>query len=460
MNWLDKTRQLLGRFWSVVFSEKDFTLGVRNLLALMGMHQQTGHDMWTAGHFALNRTMFQDRMPFAIYLLKSEVLTVDGNTSMQDMVVHPAADWDDVLSGAATLDDRQEHGGWLVRSRFDIPVPHHMSDHVIGYTRTLFNGIDYELQGDNLLFHFDPSTLALPTVAITGDDGVLRVYWKLFGWTYPELAIKETTEAFDDASLNPYSDTVWDIHQNGATYYNVKKLLGDVTGSVVCKNDGAVDYWWTEQDIQCIMVGDCAYYAPADARRNFDRGDNVRAGDVLFGTLSMVSSVDMLANPVSSDVAPGISVMTDVGRLIAENQSKPALTVSGTNILPLVGEYGGATPAAYSAMCERHVNEAGCPVVDVPDTVNPFQFIMCRMRVGCGLLASFTVKAASFALTSALNCVRKSISASGMMTVYMQAEGDTVNTQASFTATGGNAAVAELATVNVQDMFAEADIAL
>ena len=303
------------------------------------------------------------------------------------------------------------------------------------------------------------------TVAVTGDDGVLRVYWKIFGWTYPELAMKDMVEAFDDPSLNPYAETVWDIHQNGATYYNVKKLLGDVTDSVICRNDGAIDYFWTEQDIQCVMVGDHVYSSSrwrdnGDAIPcNFTRGSNVRVGDVLFGTLSMVSSVDMQSNPVSSDVAPGISVMTDVGKMIAENESKAALTVSGTNILPLVSEYGGSTPAAYIAMCNEHVQDTGCPVVAVPDTVNPFQFIMCRMRGGCGLLASMTVTA-SKAVTAALNCIRKSINASSMMTVYMQAEGDTVNAEASFTATGGNAAVAEVATVTVVEMFAEAGIAL
>lgn len=462
MNWLNKIKSILGGFWAIVFSDKDFTLGVEKCHALMSKHQQTLHDQWVASGIAADTRAFASALPFPIWLLKSEtrVNPSTGNTMMTSCVVHPAASWDDILNGNAGLDSRQDGGGFVVQSRYSIPMPRYMSDHVIDFTLTLFDKADFTWDGHAFLFHVDPTALNLPEVSIMDSDGILRVYWKMFGWSMPERAMNDMVNAIYSPELSPYSDIVWDIHQNGATYYNVKELLGAVTESVICRNSGAVDYFWTEQDTQCMLVGEHVYTAPLTAARNFDRGSNVREGDVLFGSLKFMSSQDMEQSMPDATMAPGMSVMTDVGQLIAENAGKEAVEQDGVSVLPLVGSYGASTPGEYVELCVANAHEDDCAYIPVPSEVNPLQFVMCTLRRGCGILTSL-IATGTKPVEEALECIRKSIMASGMMTVYVQAEGDNVVTVPSaFSAVAGNAAVAEDITVTAKNMFAEAEVML
>ena len=460
MNWIYRFQQILGHFWSDVFSELDFTLGVKKLHAFFSNKKQQRLDQWTSGNVMADNNKYDVAMPYVIYLSKMKTYKDEhGDYGSISTVVKPACSFDDILDGYAGLDDREEHGGWVVQSRFDIMVPHHMTDHVVDYNKTMFNGVDYEWKDGAFLFHFDPALLKLPEVCVQESDGSLHVYWKLFGWCTPEEAMKDAVAAFDSQKLNPYAETVWDIHQNGADYYNSKQLLGKVTGSVICKEDGAVDAIWIEQEERCMMVGKHVYHAPVTVQCNYQRGDNVYKGDVLFGTLRMFSSKDMPDNVSASDI-PGMKVMTNVGALVAENKNENAVVGYNGNILPLKSNYSASVSTDYIAMCNANQRNPNCAKVDVPAVVNPFKFIFKTLRRGSGIFASMTVDT-GMAIAEALGCIRKSINASGMMTVYLQAEGDIVGvTESKFTAKAGNAAVAVDATVTVIKMFADAEIVL
>lgn len=536
MNWISKIQRILGRFWSVVFSEHDFTLGVKNLHAMFANRQQQIYDSWKAGNIMAGHERYAVNLPYMIYLEKATSYTDEhGYTYMRSSVAAPAVSLDDILDntpeeiheGAPSLDSRDQHGGYVVKSRFSIPVPHHITDHVVDYTHTAFADVDYEWRDGAFLFHFDPSMMKFQETCVADDNGVLHVYWKAWGWCSPEAAIKDAVAAFDSRELNDYAETVWDIHTNGANYFNSRSLLGQVTDSVICKRDGAVDAKWTEQQEQCILIGDMVYHAPQDAQCNVDAGDSVRQGDTLFGTLRMVSSDDISADVPQSQI-PGMRVMTDVGEMVAPNVNttadyalipgvsrvyarmpeldapgayawtRPSGTVytdtdtpvphdtliysdrlltyaqgkvaaysdaageitEGVNFLPLRRTYSSSSDSAYMDMCANNMKNTECSIVAVPWEVNPFTFIMRALRCGSGIFAAMTVNT-QMPIAQALACIRKNINASSMMTVYLQAEGDTVGeVAASFTATAGNAAVAVDATVTVQNMFAEAEIVI
>ena len=464
MNWLKQTKSILGKFWSLIFGEPDFTLGVENLETVLDRVQQARHDSWVSGNFPLDTREFQKRVPYPIFLLKSKTRMNPQTQQLEieDCVVRPPASWDDVIGDNVSFDARQTEG-WLIQSRFDIPVPHHISDHVVAYTRTLFNRLDYEWVDNCFLFHMDIRELNLPEITVTDAEGNLLVYWKVFGWADVEEAVKDPVAACDDSVLNPVAAIAWDIHQNGVTYHNARKLLAGVVGSVVCDVDGAVDFYWTEQDMQCLLIGEHVYTAPLSTQRNVSVGDNVHKGSILFGSLRMLPSAELLDEAYSPDTDfPGIKVRTDVGELIALNEDNMNAVSIGDGVytLPLVRGYGDvAADAAYVELCQRRLADATCPIVRVPAVVNPFKFIMMQLRKGVGILVSLTT-GADPAIPAALNCIRKGINASGMMTVYMQAEGDTLTANASFTADAGNAAVAEDATLTLQQLYAEAEIIL
>lgn len=459
MNWIYKFQQILGKFWSVVFSEQNFTLGVKKLHSFFSLRRQGQYDSWSAGQVVAGKAVFDTHIPFTIYLSKAKLGDIGGAQGFVSTVVHPAASWDDILDGTAELDDRDDNGGYVVQSRFNFLEPHHITDHVSDYGHTFFNHADYDCVDGAILFHFDPSALNLPEVCVTDSDGVLHIYWKLFGWLAPHAAMKDPVAAFESPALNPYAEVVWDIHQNGADFLNSRTLLGEVTDSVICQKDGAVDAIWQEQSERCMLVGDKVYHAPLSTSCNFAEGDSVKAGDTLFGTLKMISSNDM-PDTIPASVAPGVRVMTDVGGLVAVNADMQAVATDKGNVLPLVKDYGFNADIAYVNMCEQLMEDPRCITLEVPDTVNPFMFVMRDMRRGSGILASMTVDP-KMPIAEALACIRKSINASAIMTVYLQAEGDIVGEIPSrFTATAGHAAVAVDATETVIDMFAEAEIVI
>lgn len=445
MNWLKRIQSLLGSFWSRFFGAEDFIHGVENLLAMYGKKVQGKADKTAASQIAADTDKYDDKMPFVIYLLKAQQFD-DG---MHDMVEHPITDLDDQLEAdTPTLHDDPD-GGWLLKLRFVVPSPLFMADHVIDYTKTLFNGVDYEFYGDSILLYADPASLNLMTHAVTDSKGKLSIYYKLFGWAEPELAYKDMVCSFESKELNDMAELVWSMHQNGVSVYDAKQLLAGVSDSVVCRKGGVVTHWWTEQDIQCMLVNDeDVYYAPSTATRNYNHGDNVETGAILFGSLIFIDG----KYAASTDAIPGIRVQTDTGELLAHNVS---MALDDDELLPLRDPGTNLASAEYAARCRELAQLTDTLKFELPNPVNPYLFIMRNIRCGKSVHASLMVSdPVKFA--AAIAVLRRCTDAGSVIDIYAYAPGDTVNIQSSFTADAGMAAVAVDATITLQAQCAEA----
>lgn len=441
MNWIAKIRQLLGRFWSVVFSSQDFLSGMESTMALSCQVQQAGHDEWVDGSVYNSDDRYPDNLPFAVYIPVASV-------------GRPSVSYADMINGVAAIGST-EAGGYAAVSLYPIPHPAYMADHVSGYTVTLLDKFDYTCDGQQFLLHVDLASLDLPVVALTDADGNVQPYYKLFGWSALPAPVHDAVVAFHGGALNNVSEAVWDMHQRGATNYNVKKLLAGITGSVVCDKDGVIDEIWTEQDLRCMYIAGKVYCAPATAPVGMDSegvmlavGMTVEAGQILFGDLKVYTS----KQAIPAAAIPGLHVMTDAGELVAPNQ-----TVSQPNGVGL--DLEGDNIAAYRTICQQYENDPRCPAIDVPASYNPMLFVMQRMLKGRAVAISLVARNLQ-AVSDAIACIRRCSSAAGMVNAYVQAEGDTLSVNASFTASAGMAAVSTVATITIKEMFAEAELSL
>lgn len=438
MNWIAKTKYILGKFWVTLFDDSDFILGVEKLHALFGRLKENSLFNFKEGKIARSKAFKQDITPVVIYIDSLQVRA-------------PYSSVDSILNGG-TIGGSQQNAGWVAECTADIAYPDYLTDHAVDFTKTLFSGIDYEVRGRQFLFYVDPSTIGFPTVKRSDPDGTLHVYYVVFGWRRRTYAQKDAIAGFLDPALSLHADKAWDVYMNGATYYNTKMLLGAITGAVICENDGVVDHLWQEQDYWCMLVGDKVYSAKDGTQINFDHGDDVKQGDILFGSMRFYSGRDL---PPYSEV-PGIRVRTDVGGMIAPNNDTAAYQVEGENILPLTEN---------ASMVQKYKNRAyelsqdqKCPYTAIPATVNPFKFIMQDMRRGRGCFAMLTTDRLQ-SINPALQVIREGICASGILNVFVKAEGDTVGvTVSDFTAETGNAAVSVDATITIQEASVEARV--
>ena len=244
MNWMLRFRRLLGRFWHDIFEDAEFLLGVEYLHSLYAKLIENQYLNWRNGMIAKDTSVEQDMQPVVVYLQadttrewypleKIFAPTDEGRASAYSFVNNAMAAGD------------TNTGGWLTDSKDPVPDPIYMLDHVYGYTKMLVKGLDYDVQDSHFLFYVDPAVLwpepeegekdTRPIVKMLDKDGVPHRYYKLFGYPRRESKVCDPVTGFESSWLNPFSDIVWDIHQNGATFYNMKQLLGKATDSVICE---------------------------------------------------------------------------------------------------------------------------------------------------------------------------------------------------------------------------------
>ena len=210
-----------------------------------------------------------------------------------------------------------------------------------------------------------------------------------------------------------------------------------------------------------MQVGDRVYRAVTlGDTANVTSGTAVQPGTVLFGSLKMFKGSE---TPLATDI-PGIKVMTNVGELTAYNTNLSIIidAESGIEILPLDGSH--AAVEAYKHLCVANGGNANCPSISIPtdsnNKVNPYLFISQKLRRG----RSVTVRMVTddvFTTNAAIDCIRKSCCASGMINVFLSSESDDpsaiVNTD-SFLADAGMMAVAVVGTLKIQEEYAEAKL--
>lgn len=404
MNWLATIKHLLGRFWHEIFEDSDFLLGIEYLLSSYSQLVDNQYLNWRNGLIAKDLTVEQDEQPFLVFL--------DAD------IVREWFTWDKMWDNgsAKSLIDQTSNDtrGWITYSKDPIPVPFYMVDHTAGYSNMLVQGLDYDVFNDKFRFYTDPSALGLPVVKITDKDGMPHAYYRLFGYQKKTVKICDPVTGFESSWLNDCSDIVWDIHQNGVTYFNLKQLLGKVTDSVICEEDGTVDDVWEEQGYHCVSVNGKAYVSKLET--TLEANDVVHAGDVIFGSLQVYKGSD---NPTAAQV-PGIRVQTDAGELVALNQDDvDSEEVDGMFVLPLSGNQ--EVLDKYNAICAANMRNANCPNIQVPPTVNPYKFVTQTLRRGRSVTVSLAA-AGLERLAAAINSIRKSCCASGMVNVYVTAE--------------------------------------
>ena len=117
-------------------------------------------------------------------------------------------------------------------------------------------------------------------------------------------------------------------------------------------------------------------------------------------------------------------MQTDAGELVAKNESADAYDVDGILVLPLLGVTDDSlTVENYKVICGINSGNDRCPYIQVPSTVNPYQFVMQRLRRGRSVAVRLVSSKLNL-LSAALNCLRKSTCASGLVNVYVADEND------------------------------------
>ena len=442
MNWISRIKYILGAFWSIAFQDLEFLKGVMDSLALCGKMQEARHANWEAGLIAKSTAVSQSMFPDTVYI---DITSVRA----------PYTSFDGILNGEA-IGDIQQGAGWVAKSLYPINAPYWLSNHVINATKVFVSGFDFICDGQNFLFYTDPKLAGLPTLKITDAKGVLRTYFVLFSWTLQKAITKDAVTGILNESVDAVASEAWTVHQCGATYYNVKQLLGAVSGSVVCEQAGVVRDVWEEQGYACMLVGDKMYSAKAPVDVNYSAGMDVVKGSILLGSMKFFSGRDL---PDSGDV-PGIRVRTDVGELVALNVNDMDSAYNPAEpqhrILPLTGN--PVVVDAYRSLCYSLSKDIKCPYTEVAEKENPFVFVMNKIRRGRGCFVSLTSDTLQ-SVDPALAVIRNSICASGILNVFVKAKGDVAGvTVSGFTAKVGNAAVSVDATITVKQASAKLEV--
>lgn len=469
MNWMTTFKRLLGRFWHDVFEDGEFLLGIEYLHSLYSKLVENQYLNWRNGMIARDLSVEQDQQPFLVYL--------ECDTTREWYPLEHIFDEGTAASFAANTNDGTT--GWLTDSLYPVPDPAYMLDHVYGYTKMLVAGLDYEVQDGRFLFHVDPATLwpapaagekdTRPIVKMLGADGLPKAYYKLFGYARKTVKVCDPVTGFESSWLNDCSDIVWDIHQNGVTYYNMKQLLAKVTDSVICEEDGTIDVYdadkpepytqWTEQGRHCISVNGTLYSSEFEC--NYTGAAEVHKGDILFGSLKVYSGSDA---PDAAAV-PGMRVQTDAGQLVALNaDNMEPYDVDGLMVLPLVGATDDTLAVEeYKERCADNSSNELCPYIQVPPEVNPFLFVTQTLRRGRSVIVRLSSTQME-RLAAALNTIRKSCCASGMVNIYVSAPSDENDEStlrlSCFSADAGMMAVAVTETLTIKAECAEAEVIL
>lgn len=442
MKWTKKITSILGKFWTTLFDDSDFILGVQNLYVFWGRLQEAVYHNWRSGLTPAVNDVRQDSYPFLIL--------IDVNS------IHPTHyTYADVLNGVGALGAEKPNTGWFAECKDVIPHPDMITEHIMGAGRTLFAGLDYRYYNKEFVFYTDPRSLGLPVIKMTAKDGTLKEYLRLFGRTVRKVNSYDAIVGFGSASLNAHASVCWDMHQNGATAYNTKKLLGEITDSVIAPENGVIDHLWTENDYNFMLINNKVY--GSKKLPNFAHGDDVKTGDVLFGSLQYYTAKD---SPANAEV-PGILVQTDAGEMLAANTNLTAYTEQGIHILPLtVNHVDGDTSTRvsdYKRICYRNAMDVKCPQIDIPSTVNPYQFVMKTLRRGRSVCVRLIAEDLH-KLGAAIQWLRKCTCTSGNVTVFVKAESDGMIPVSGFTAYAGMTAIAVDASVTIKEACAEARI--
>jgi len=447
MNWINTIRSVLGKFWTWLFYDQDFILGVQKVHALIGLQEQTKiHNNFIINNIADKSTLL-DVIPVPLYFESVEKIGYSIG---------------EILAGDGSFDDKKTTDEWITYTTANIGSPYMLTDHVLDYNTALFRGIDFDCVADNeLLFRVDPRELGLRILKKNTSDGVLHVYYIIWAWYRKDNADKDPISGLIAAGAGKYAAELWKVRHEGATLYNAKALLAKASGSVISDVAGKVEDIWVEQDYRHMLIADKIYSAPVSCSVNKSKGDAVKIGDTLFGDLVFsTKNDDVYSEDYDLPSVPGIPVTTDMGTLIAPNAVYHQLDDENTwaedtyepvfqrhklgldiRVLPLTGNPD--TLEAYQQEMLARAEDVNCPKCELPGSLNPLLYITREVRRGQSCIAVLSADKLQD-VSPALTALRENICASAILNVVVkttaEAEFDALTLQA--TADIGNGAVA------------------
>lgn len=436
MTWLPKIRTILGKFWTFLFHDYDFISAVEYILVVIATFIYAKYTKWRKSKVSPidGISYYNSILPFVI-LLDSTTCHAKVNS------------FSDILNGKE-IGGVSKDSEWVIASKDTVIEPFILQDHIIECSNVFINGVDFKYLNNSFLFYTDPREMGLPSVSLLSDTGEVKLYYRLFAYSRKKPIRNDYIDAFIPGLTTDNYAMAWDMYHKGTTIYNLKGLLASATGDTISDIDATVTDIWKEQNTWCVLTDKKLFTCTSSPRVSI--GTQLHKGTLIAGNLKLFTGQD---SPTYADI-PGIKVRVDDGELIAYNYEQDAIIYNNTNILPLQGT--ASIMSAYASRCWSLSTNKNVPSIDIPNRVNPYSFIMKSVRKGTSVAVSLSVKAETN-IAPIINCIRKCISTSSMLNIYIKAESDTYNlTDAKFSASAGMGAVATVVSVGVNGTYAEA----
>lgn len=433
--WKTKISKLLGSFWTCVFGASKITeelvTFILSISCTYGMYIQNTILRFITGRIYKSKKTHKRILPTQVLLVADTYHQALGNDLTTDTTL-----------------------GWVIKATEEISSPYMLQTTDSEASITFFRGIDYTY--DNGSFYFFSDIAILNAVKesgklITKADGSIALCYAFTGYTDTQTDY-DAISGFYSKTLNKVADIAWDIHQNGATIYNIKKLLCGVSNSVVSDVSGKITDIGTDQGHNYAVINDEYVYISKDYPTTYTVNDDIQKGTVLFGDLVVYTGKDTTNLPLATEI-PAVDIMTDAGLMRAENAQKTIVTA---NILPLSGS--SEQLAKYEEVCKGIQSAGVYPTISVGaagESINPYAFVMQRLRKNTGCSVATTVSDYNY-LCAVLDFLNKNISTAGILNLYIKAYNDPTNIPIDVINTDACiVAVSDEATVNIQDVTTE-----
>ena len=166
MNWITTVRKVLGKFWTWLFDDRDFILGVQKVFAFFGNVEQAKLRNNLSRNDIDDKNSISDGMPRPLYIDADSINHVP--YSITEIL------GDDTLAFDSRKDDMTE---WVADLTDYCGTPYMLTDHVVDYTAALFADIDFKAGDKQLLFRVDPRELGLRSITTVDASGELCVFY-------------------------------------------------------------------------------------------------------------------------------------------------------------------------------------------------------------------------------------------------------------------------------------------
>ena len=442
MNWLKKLKGVLGLFWHTLFEDYNLIEALNVCYLCIARVADMLYGSLVQRLYVVDLVQANPRLPYVFYVVKDRI---DLRTGTRTACIHKeASSIADAVNGVSQLAQDSGTSRHVANFLGSTSSPERITDGFARPSTVLHSGFDYIVKNDQLVFGMDPSIVFKHLVTIQEDAYTLAVCFCLVGWVSRDNPPKDVSVLTDTESLADCAEDVWDMQLHGATLYNTKKLLSNITGAVICSESGVVRHSWIEQGMHHLLINDHIYSARVTDKCNVEHGDNVKTGQVLFGNLRLYTSAD---KDIPYADVPGMTVTTDAGDVTLLNREDDAVSIDGIKMLPVIAK----TPeqlSRYYYRCLTLHKRSDTAHLNIPDKVNAFKFLR-DIRGPRGMMAVLGVTDA-IKTAEALRHIRRNIDAGSIFNVYVKAVADPLNLSLMhFTASAGNAAVATSATLKI-----------